>query len=385
MNNVIYFDNNATTKVAPEVLEAMMPFFTEAYGNPSSMHKFGGTVAEHIREARKSVASLINAKPDEIYFVSCGTEGDNAAIFSAMSTQPQKRHLITTPVEHSAVVASMKKLEKAGYDVTYLHVDSKGRLDMEEIRSSIRPDTGLISIMWANNETGNIYPIKEITSLAKEHGIQMHTDAVQAVGKIPIDVQENPVDYLVCSGHKLHAPKGIGVLFIKKGTRFHPLITGGQQEKGKRAGTENIPYIVGLGKAAQFAQDNIEKENTYVKSLRDTLEQGICSTIKDAIINGDTENRLPNTTNISFKNVEGEAILLLLDSHGICASSGSACTSGSLDPSHVLRAMDVPFNYAHGSIRFSLSIYNTKEEVEKTVTVLPQIIDRLRAISPFKE
>ena len=283
------------------------------------------------------------------------------------------------------MLATAKVLEKQGYEVTKLAVDAKGRIDPEDVRKAIRPDTGVISVMWANNEIGNIYPIKEIATIAKEHGVQMHTDAVQIIGKVPIDVKAVPVDYLVCSGHKLHTPKGIGVLFIRKGIRFMPHIVGGHQEYGRRAGTENVPYIVAIGKAAELAQEYMDVERVDVARLRDKLEKAICEQIPDVRINGDRENRLPNTTNISFKNVEGEAILLLLDSYGICASSGSACTSGSLETSHVLRAMDVPFNYAHGSIRFSLSRYTTEEDVDAVIAVLPKIIERLRSISPFKE
>lgn len=385
-NKVIYLDNNATTQVDSRVVEAMLPFFSEKYGNASSMHSFGGDVGKDIRTARTHVAELLGASPDEIYFVSCGTEADNSAIFSSMLTQPEKRHIITSAVEHSAVIATMNELKRRGYDITAIDVDEHGQISLEDIRKAIREDTGLISMMWANNETGTIFPIADIARLAKEYGVQFHTDAVQAVGKVPINLKElTGIDYLVCSGHKLHAPKGIGILYVRKGVRYKPHIIGGHQEYGKRAGTENTPYIVAMGMAAQLAQENIEKEQNDVAKLRDMLEQELIARIPDSKVNGDKAHRLPNTTNISFKNVEGEAILLLLDAHGICASSGSACTSGSLEPSHVLRAMGVPFEYAHGSVRFSLSRYTTKEEIEKVIEVMPAIITRLREISPFKK
>lgn len=384
MSDIIYFDNNATTKVAPEVLEAMLPFFKDMYGNASSMHSFGGQVGKHIANAREQIAQLLGAMPDEILFTSCGTESDNTAVLSAIETQPEKKHFITTRVEHSAMLAMGDYLEKKGYDVTYLSVDSKGQLDLAELEAAIRPDTALVSVMFANNETGTIFPIEKIAQIVKSKGVLFHVDAVQAVGKEIIDLKKLPIDFLALSGHKLHAPKGIGVLYIRRGTRFRPFLRGGHQERGRRAGTENAPYIVGLGKACELAGSNIVTERTEVSRLRDMLEQGIISQIPNAIVNGDREHRLPNTTSIAFEAVEGEAILLMLDQFGICASSGSACTSGSLEPSHVLRAMGVPFNYAHGSIRFSLSRYSTEEEVKKVIEVTPKIIENLRAISPFK-
>lgn len=384
MSNVIYFDNNATTQVAPEVLEAMLPFFKDMYGNASSMHSFGGQVGKHIAAAREQIAGLLGALPDEILFTSCGTESDNTAVLSAIETQPEKKHFITTRVEHSAMLAMGDYLEKKGYEVTYISVDSKGQLDLAELEAAIRPDTALVSTMFANNETGTIFPIEKIANIVKSKGVLFHVDAVQAVGKEIIDLQKLPIDFLALSGHKLHAPKGIGVLYIRRGTRFRPFLRGGHQERGRRAGTENAPYIVGLGKACELAGSNIIKERTEVARLRDMLEQGLLAKIDHAIVNGDREHRLPNTTSIAFEAVEGEAILLMLDQFGICASSGSACTSGSLEPSHVLRAMGVPFNYAHGSIRFSLSRYSTEEEVKKVIEVTPKIIENLRAISPFR-
>lgn len=384
MSDIIYFDNNATTKVAPEVLEAMLPFFKELYGNASSMHSFGGQVGKHIANAREQIAELLGALPDEILFTSCGTESDNTAVISAIETQPEKKHFITTRVEHSAMLAMGDYLEKKGYEVTYLSVDSKGQLDLAELEAAVRPDTALVSVMYANNETGTIFPIAKIAEIVKSKGVLFHVDAVQAVGKEIIDLQKLPIDFLALSGHKLHAPKGIGVLYIRRGTRFRPFLRGGHQERGRRAGTENAPYIIGLGKACELAGSNIIKERTEVARLRDMLEHGIVSQIPNTIVNGDREHRLPNTTSIAFEAVEGEAILLMLDQYGICASSGSACTSGSLEPSHVLRAMGVPFNYAHGSIRFSLSRYSTEEEVKKVIEVTPKIIENLRAISPFR-
>lgn len=381
----IYFDNNATTAVAPEVREAILPYLGEFYGNPSSMHTFGGQVADAVESARETMANLLGASPDEIIFTSCGSESDNAAIWSAIQTQPEKRHLITTRVEHPAILSVMQHWERQGYRVTYLGVDNKGRLDLDEYAAALTPDTALASIMFANNEVGNIYPIQRMAEMAKEKGVLFHTDAVQAVGKTPIDLAHLPADMLSLSGHKLHAPKGIGVLYVRKGVRFRPFLRGGHQEKGRRAGTENVPYIVGLGAAAKLAADHMQEERVNVALLRDRLEQGLLERIPDCMVNGDVENRLPNTTNIAFKNVEGEAILLMLDRLGVCASSGSACTSGSLEPSHVLRAMGVPFTYAHGSIRLSLSRYSTQEEVDYVIENFPGVIKTLRMISPFKD
>ena len=382
--SVIYLDNNATTRVAPEVFQSMIPFFTEKYGNASSMHTFGGQVGESIRIAREQVAAMLNASPDEIIFTSCGTESDSTAIMCALQAQPDKKHIITTRVEHAAIIALCQHLETKGYEVTYLGVDEKGRLDLDELAGAMRRDTAIVSIMYANNETGTIFPIEKIAAMTAERGIPFHTDAVQAAGKLPIDLAATPINFLSISGHKLHAPKGIGVLYARKGTRFIPFLRGGHQERGRRAGTENAPYIIGLGTACELAMHNMQEENIRVPALRDRLEQGLLAAIPDTIINGDTEHRLPNTCNMAFQYVEGEAILLLLDQHGICASSGSACTSGSLEPSHVLRAMGVPFTFAHGSIRFSLSRYTSEAEIDYVVKTLPPIIQRLRTISPFR-
>ncbi|MCG8530401.1 MAG: cysteine desulfurase NifS [Desulfovibrionales bacterium] len=383
--STIYLDNNATTKIDPLVLKEMMPFLTDYYGNPSSMHKFGGQVSSHIAKARHRVASLLNAQPDEIIFTAGGTESDNTAIYSALDSQPGKKHLITSRVEHPAILNVCRHLEQRGYDVTYLNVDEKGQLSLDELRAAIRPDTALVTIMYANSETGVIFPMDEIATIVKEHGVMLHTDAVQAVGKVEINLEKLPVDYLSLSGHKIHGPKGIGVMYVRKGVSFRPHLRGGHQEHGRRAGTENTAAIVGIGKAAELAQLSMEIENTGVKHMRDVLEEGLLKTIPDAVVNGDREHRLPNTTNISFKNVEGEAILLMMDGFNIAASSGSACTSGSLEPSHVLRAMGVPFTFAHGSIRFSLSRFNSDEEMQVVLKELPSIIKRLREISPFKD
>jgi len=379
----VYLDNNATTMAAPEVIEEMLPYLGEFYGNPSSMHSFGGQVGRKIAEARKRTADVLGCEPGEIIFTSCGTEGDNTAIRSALASQPEKRHLITTRVEHPAVLNVAQDLEEKGYDVTYLSVDEKGRLDLGELEKSIRKDTALISVMYANNETGTIFPIPEIAAMAKERGVLMHTDAVQAVGKIPIDLKTLPVDFLALSGHKLHAPKGVGALYVRKGAPFRPFMLGGHQERGRRAGTENVSGVVALGKAMELAGAGIGDENTKVRALRDRLESGLVKAIPETIVNGDQENRLPNTASVAFKYVEGEAILLMMDQFGICASSGSACTSGSLEPSHVLRAMGVPFTFAHGSIRFSLSRYTTDSDVDLVLREMPGVIERLRAMSPF--
>ncbi len=379
----VYLDNNATTRTAPEVVEAMAPFFGTEYGNPSSMHNFGGRVKKHIDEAREKAAALINADPAEIVFTSCGTESDNMAIRGALEAEPDKRHIITSKVEHPAVLASARYMKRFGYRVTELSVDGQGMLDLNELRASISDDTALVSLMWANNETGVLFPIKEAAEIAQSKGVPFHTDAVQAVGKIPIDVKKTPVNMLSISGHKLHATKGIGVFYARRGTAVMPFMHGGHQENGRRAGTENVPYIVGLGRAAEIAAANIDSEFEHAKNLRDRLESALLEKCPDTRLNGHPELRLPNTSNVSFEYIEGEAILLMLDNVGIAASSGSACTSGSLEPSHVMRAMGVPFTAAHGSIRFSLSRYNTQEEIEYVIEKMPPIAERLRAMSPF--
>jgi cysteine desulfurase len=381
---VIYVDNNATTMVAPEVLDAMLPYFSTYYGNPSSMHSFGGEVAAKISTARENIARLIGAQPDEIIFTSCGTESDSTAIRAAIESYQDKKHIVTSRVEHPAVKNLYEALSKKGYRTTFVPVDNRGRLDIDYLYDSLSDDTALVSIMWGNNETGVLFPVEEISRQINSRGILFHTDAVQVAGKIPIDVSKTGVNMLSLSGHKFHSPKGIGVLYVRKGTKFSPFLIGGHQEKGRRGGTENTASIIGLGKAAELATGHL-KANGYkpISQLRDKLEHNLLDKIPNAMINGDTENRLPNTCSIAFEYVEGEAILLMMNEHGICASSGSACTSGSLEPSHVLRAMGVPFTAAHGSIRFSLSRYNTEDEIDKILEVLPPIIERLRELSPF--
>jgi cysteine desulfurase len=381
--NTIYLDNNATTCIAPEALQEMLPYLKELYGNPSSTHTFGGQLRKRIEEARARVARLLNAEPEEIIFTSCGTESDNTAIMSAVEYLPQKKHIITSVVEHPAVVNFCKRLERKGYRTTFIPVDKQGRLRLDEFSKAVDGDTALVSLMYANNETGVVFPLTEIGEMLKDRGVLFHTDAVQAVGKIPIDLKKLPVDMLSLSGHKLHAPKGIGALYVRKGTGFSSYMIGGHQEQGRRAGTENVASIAGLGKACELAGENIYKEMSYLKDLRDKLETALLKLCPYARINGDTDSRLPNTSNISFEYIEGEAILLRLNESGVCASSGSACTSGSLAPSHVLRAMDVPAEAIHGSVRFSLSRYNTEEEVEKVIEIMPAIIKELRKLSPL--
>ncbi|XTZ10734.1 MAG: cysteine desulfurase NifS, partial [cyanobacterium endosymbiont of Rhopalodia yunnanensis] len=371
-----------TTQVHEEVLTAMLPYLTLYYGNPSSMHTFGGQVGLAVQTSREQVASLLGAEPSEIVFTSCGTEGDNTAIHAALFAQPNKRHIITSKVEHPAVLNLCKNLECKDYTVTYLSVDDQGQLDISEFEASLTQNTALVTLMYANNETGVIFPIEQVGQLAKKYGAMFHVDAVQAVGKIPLNMKESTIDMLTLSGHKIHAPKGIGALYVRRGTRFSPLLIGGHQERGRRGGTENVPGIVALGKAAELAESYLIME-TREKGLRDYLEQTILTTISDTVLNGHAVQRLPNTSNIGFKFVEGEAILLSLNQHGIYASSGSACTSGSLEPSHVLRAMGLPYALLHGSIRFSLSRFTTHEQVQKVLEVLPGIIDRLRALSAF--
>ncbi len=381
--DTIYFDNNATTRVAPEVLDEMLPYLRELYGNPSSMHTFGGQLHRKIEEAREKVARLIGAEPEEIIFTSCGTESDNTGLMSAVESVPHKKHIITSRVEHPAVLNFCKHLARKGYRATYLPVSKQGQLNVDELVKALDEDTAVVSLMYANNESGVIFPVAELGETLKERGILFHTDAVQAVGKIPIDLKKLPVDMLSLSGHKLHAPKGVGALYVRKGARFHPYIIGGHQEHGRRAGTENVASIVALGKACELAGDKLSQEVIYLKGLRDKLENALLKSCPDARINGDVSSRLPNTTNLSFEYVEGEAILLRLNEFGICASSGSACTSGSLEPSHVLRAMGVPATLIHGSIRFSLSRYNTEAEVDKVIEIMPPVIKELRQLSPF--
>jgi cysteine desulfurase len=379
----IYLDNNATTRVAPEVVEEMLPYLSEYYGNPSSMHTFGGNVAMKIKEARARLADLLGARPEEIVYTSCGTESDSTAIWAALRSNPAKRHIITSKVEHPAVKNLAEYLSRNGFRVTFVPVDRQGRLDVGFLYDHLSADTAVVSLMWANNETGVIFPVEEVAARVHANGAVFHTDAVQAVGKIPINLSDSQIDMLSLSGHKLHAPKGVGALYVRRGTKFAPFLLGGHQEHGRRGGTENVASIIGLGKAAELAAGHIADENQKVRRLRDKLEKELLTRIPSAFVNGDQEQRLPNTTSIAFEFVEGEAILLMMDEFNICASSGSACTSGSLEPSHVLRAMGVPFTAAHGSIRFSLSIYTSEAEVELVIEKLPPIIERLRKMSPF--
>ena len=380
----IYLDNNATTACDPEVVAAMLPYFTEQFGNPSSMHSFGNKVAQGLKDARVQVQTLIGAEHDsEIVFTSCGTESDSTAILSALRAQPERNQIITTVVEHPAILTLCEYLEKDGVVVHRLGVDKKGRVDLAEYKSLLSPRTAIVSAMWANNETGTLFPVEEMAEMAHSFGAMFHTDAVQAVGKVAIDLKKTKIDLLSLSGHKLHAPKGVGVLYLRRNTRFRPLLRGGHQERGRRAGTENSASIVGLGVASQLALEHMAFENTEVKRLRDKLEAGILAQVPNSFVTGDPNNRLPNTASIAFEFVEGEGILLLLNKQGIAASSGSACTSGSLEPSHVLRAMGIPYTAAHGTIRFSLSRYNTEAEIDRVIEAVPSIIARLRKLSPY--
>jgi cysteine desulfurase len=385
---VIYTDNNATTQVAPEVYEAMTPFFTAEYFNPSSMYEPARRTAAAIMQARRQIAAHLGLDdPKQVLFTSCATESNNTAIFGTAKANPNRRHVITTAVEHPAVIEVCKDLERSGYEVTFLAVDGHGNLDLAEFVRALRPDTLLVSIMHANNETGVIFPVPQLSRITKETdpSIVFHTDATQSVGKIPIDLAQEyrHVDLLSFSGHKLHAPKGIGALYVKRGTPCRPLLIGGHQEEGRRAGTENTPYIVGLAKALELAAGRYEEEQTRIRSLRDRLETAIEQQIPQIQINGRGAPRLPNTLNVSCHYVEGEAMLYQLSDLGICASSGSACTSGSLEPSHVLRAMQIPFTAVHGSVRFSLSRYNTRADVDRIIEVFPQIVANLRRLSPY--
>ena len=382
--NQIYLDHSATTKLKKEVLDTILPFLTEQYGNPSTIYTLGREAKKAIDSAREQVAKAINAQPNEIYFTSSGTESDNWAIKGVAYANKQKgKHIITSNIEHHAVLHTCEFLEKEGLEITYVPVDNEGILDLEQLKKAIRPDTILISVMLANNEIGTIQPIREISQLAKEHGIYLHTDAVQAIGSIPVDVDDLGVDLLSLSGHKIYGPKGVGVLYVKTGTKISPFIHGGGQERGKRAGTENVANIVGIGKAIELATQDIQAYSTHLQELRDMTIEEILKTIPHSRLNGHREKRLPGNVNISFEYIEGESILLMLDSKGISASSGSACTSGSLDPSHVLLAIGLPHEIAHGSLRLTFGEENTKDDVKYLLEVLPPIIERLRAMSPL--
>jgi cysteine desulfurase len=379
---IYYFDNNATTRVAPEVVDAMLPFLRDYWGNPSSAYSFGVNVARQIDQAREKVAALVGADPKEIVFTSCGTESNNAVLENALAAQPGKRHIVTTAVEHSAIIKHSEVLQKRGVEVTFLPVDQDGMLDLHLLDQSIRHDTALVSIMWANNETGMVFPVEEIAAICSSKNVPFHSDATQVPGKMKIDVRGIGLDFLALSAHKLHAPKGIGMLYIKRRAKFQPYIVGGPQEHGRRGGTENVASIIGFGRAAELAVAHLDDENTRVRGLRDRLENAILSTIPNTMRIGAKEPRLPNTSNIAFDFVEAEGILMALDQLGICASSGSACTTGSLHPSHVLTAMGIKPARAKGCVRFSLGIYNTDAEVDYVLKHLPDVIARLRAASP---
>ena len=383
----VYLDNNATTAVAPEVIEAMLPYLTEHFGNPSSMHRYGAAAGEGLATAREQVAALLGVRtPSEIIFTAGGSESDNLAIVGTLRAYKDKKHVVTSAVEHPAVIGLCRDLEaRQGYEVDYVKVDGQGRLDIDQLRAVIRDDTAIVSIMMANNETGVLFASEEIAQIVKQKGAVFHVDAVQAAGKLPLDMSTSGIDMLSISGHKLHAPKGVGALYVRKGTKLRPLIVGGHQERGRRAGTENVASCVALGAACELAGRHLTDEDTRVRALRDRLEAKLLATVPDCQRNGDRDQRLPNTSNISFNYIEGEGILLLLDRAGIAASSGSACTSGSLEPSHVLKAMGVPFTSSHASIRFSLSRYNSQQEIDYVVAVLPRIVERLREITPFNE
>jgi cysteine desulfurase len=383
-HKTVYLDNNATTRVAPEVRDVMMPFLDELYGNPSSMHAFGGQTARYLERAREEVAAFINASPEEILFTSCATEADNAAIRGTAEWYGPSTKIITTAVEHPAVLQPCRRLKALGHTVCELPVDSVGRLDPDALRAELAgTKNAFVSIMWANNETGTVFPIEQLSEICREAGAVFHTDAVQIAGKRPVDVRQTPVDLLSMSGHKFHAPKGVGFLYARKGVKLKPFMLGGHQESGRRAGTENVPYIIALAKACELARLNMKKEGETLTRLRDRLEEGILATCPDVRVNGDRENRLPNTLNVSFEYIEGEAIAYHLSDLGICVSTGSACASGSLEPSHVIRAMGVPFTAVHGSVRFSLSRYTTDADIDYVLEKLPPVIRRLRELSPF--
>ena len=380
---LIYFDNNATTKTDPAVVKAMMPYLTEEYGNPSSAYGFGKHSAQAVERAREQVASLLGCEPREILFTSCGTESNNAAINSALTLDPDKQHVVTTRVEHSAIMKHGEWLAKRGCEVTWLSVDEKGQVDLKELERAIRPDTAIVSTMWANNETGVLFPVEEIAAIVHKKKVMFHTDAVQAVGKVPINLAHahSHINFLSVSGHKLHCPKGVGVLYVNRRSRFNPYLMGGGQEHGKRAGTENVPYCVALGEAAELAGRHMALENDVVRGLRDDFERRVVETIPDTHVNGDWENRLPNTTSIAFEGIDSEAVLLLLDQAGVCCSAGSACTTGSVHPSHVLKAMGVSTERARSSLRFSFSRYNTAAEVDRGLDILKGVIEKLRRMS----
>jgi cysteine desulfurase len=377
---IIYLDNNSSTRIDPAVLEEMMPFLTSRYGNPSGSHRFGSQVKEATNLAHERVACMLGCEPNEVVFTSCGTESDNAAIHSALQMSPERQHIVTTSVEHNAVLNYCEAVGRRGCQVTIVPVDEQGHLDIEEVEAAIRPETAIVSVMWANNETGVIYPIEKIAEICRARGVFFHTDAVQTVGKMPIDLAGKPIHFLSLSGHKLHAPKGVGALYVNKRSRFQPLIVGGPQEGGRRAGTDNVASIVGLGKAAELAMETLEEENTRVRALRDRFERTLQAELDDVLINGDPKARLPNTSNLAFTGVDAQAILLKLDQAGICCSLGSSCTTGAVQPSHVLRAMHFSNERARSSIRFSFGRFNTEAELDKVLEVLPRTVRKLREL-----
>ncbi|CAH0529311.1 cysteine desulfurase NifS [Vibrio hippocampi] len=379
-----YLDNNATTKIDPQVLEVMMPYLTDYYGNPSSIHQVGSQVGKAIQHARRQVADLLGAEHDsEIIFTSCATEATSTAILSALEATPERKEIITTEVEHPATLALCEYLERKGYTVHWIGVDKKGRLDMQAYQAALSDNVAIVSVMWANNETGTLFPIEKIAKFAKAFGIQVHVDAVQVTGKIRYRVADTSVDMLSVSAHKFHGPKGVGALYLRRGTRFRPLMRGGHQERGRRAGTENAASIIGMGQACELAKAAMAEYSTEIQRLRDRLEQGLLQQISHCFVTGDTQHRVPNTSNIAFEFIEGEALLLLLNQANIATSSGSACTSGALEPSHVMKAMQIPLTAAHGTLRFSLSKYTTEQEVDHVLQTLPTIVSRLRALSPY--
>ncbi len=375
---MIYFDNNATTALDPAVVEAMLPYLTDWYGNPSSAYGFGSRVARALDTARAQVAALVDCEPESIIFTGSGSEGNNTAIHSALEADRDRRHVVTSSVEHSATKNFCDRLARRGFEVTWLPVDTGGRLDLDELRQAVREDTAVVSLMWANNETGVLFPVEEAAAIARERGAYFHTDAVQAVGKVPVSLQDSAMHFLSLAGHKLHAPKGVGALYVHRRARFTPFVVGGGQEEGRRGGTENVASIVALGKAAELAGAHLQAELTAVRALRDRFEQGILSQIPDTEVNGDPAERLPNTSNLFFRGVEGEALLVLLDKAGVCASAGSACTAGSIHPSHVLTAMGFSAERARASLRFSFSRFNTVAEVDQVLAMLLPAVEKLR-------
>ena len=378
---MIYLDNNSTTQIDPEVLEEMLPFLQEQYGNPSSAYSFGGQVAKAIRQARERLAELLGCEPSEIVFTSCGTESDNTAIQSALLLDLDRKHIVTSKVEHSAILRHAETLARRGYEVTWLDVDEEGLIDLKELEEAVREDTAIVSLMWTNNETGVLFPIAEAAEICRSKGTFFHTDAIQAVGKIAIDVSKIPINFLALSGHKLHAPKGVAALYVNRKSRFNPFIIGGSQENRRRAGTENAASIVALGKAAELTAKALQEEQTKVKALRDRFEEGLLQAISGSQINGHRIQRVSNTSNIAIEGVDSEGILMLLDQEGICCSAGSACTAGSLEPSHVLKAMGFSNDHARGSLRFSFSRFNSEAEVDQALKIVPAVVEKLRTLS----